>query len=84
MAKTNSASENTGSDARDVKGQQLVDLRRLVLETEEAIVRSRALIRSTRNSIELLDRLQVRRGFKQQPQSESGRPRRWVCALGQR
>jgi hypothetical protein len=64
MAKTNSASSSAGSDVRAVKEEQLVDLRRLVVETEEAIMRSRELIRSTRDSIELLDRLQARRVFK--------------------
>jgi hypothetical protein len=57
MAQANSVTSN----AHQAKDERLVDLRRLVVETEEAIVKSRALIRSTRDSIELLDRLQVRR-----------------------
>jgi hypothetical protein len=61
MAQANSASSNAGSYARHAKDERLLNLRRLVVETEEAIVKSRALIRSTRDSIELLDRLQGRR-----------------------
>jgi|HubBroStandDraft_1064217.scaffolds.fasta_scaffold214303_2 hypothetical protein len=61
MAQANSASSNAGSYARCAKDERLLDLRRLVVETEEAIVKSRAMIRSTRDAIELLDRLQGRR-----------------------
>ena len=61
MAQANLASSNAGSDARHLRDEQLLDLRRLVVETKEAIHKSRALIQSTRNAIELLERLQVRR-----------------------
>jgi hypothetical protein len=61
MAQAKSASSTARHHARAVTDERLLDLRRLVVETEEAIMKSRALIRSSRNSIELLDRLHVRR-----------------------
>jgi hypothetical protein len=62
MAERHLASSNAGACPRPAEHEQFLDLlRRWVFETEQAILESRALIRSTQDAIELLDRLQVSR-----------------------
>jgi hypothetical protein len=66
MAERRFASANAGSYERPVEDEQFLDLlRRWVSETEEAIFVSRALIRSSRDAIELLERLQSRQSSGQ-------------------
>jgi hypothetical protein len=61
MAERRFASSNAGSYERPVEDEQFLDLlRRWVFETEQAILQSRELIRSSRDAIELLERLQTR------------------------
>jgi hypothetical protein len=61
MAEGLFASSNAGAYARGLEHEQFLELlRRWAFETQQAIVQSRALIRSTRDAIELLDRLQGR------------------------
>jgi hypothetical protein len=61
MAERRFASSNAGSSERPGEDEQFLDLlRRWVFETEQAILQSRALIRSSRDAIELLERLQTR------------------------
>jgi hypothetical protein len=62
MAERHFASSNAGVCERPAEREQFLDLlRRWLVETEQAILESRALIRSTHEAIELLDRLQVSR-----------------------
>jgi hypothetical protein len=61
MAQAISASVSASSYTPHDRDKRLLDLRRMVVETEEAIAKSRALIRTSRDSIELLERLHVRR-----------------------
>ncbi len=61
MAKAGSGKANAGSHWLPAEDQQpLTLLRRLVIEIEDFINQSRAVILSTRDAIELLERLQTR------------------------
>ena len=61
MAEARSASSNARFHARAIEDQQpLTLLRRLAIEIEDSIVQSRAVILSTRDAIEILERLQGR------------------------
>jgi hypothetical protein len=59
MARTRSASAHPGFHEWSVEDQQpRTLLRRLVIEIEDSIAQSRAVILSTRDAIELLERLE--------------------------
>ena len=62
MAKACSERSNPGSNQLGGEDQQppLTLLRRLVIEIEDTIAQSRAVILSTRDAIELLERLEGR------------------------
>jgi hypothetical protein len=61
MAKARSAHSDARSYGLPVEDQQpLTLLRRLVIEIEDSIVQSRAVILSTRDAIELLERREGR------------------------
>ena len=61
MAKAGSEKSNAGSQPVRVEDQrQLMLLRRLIIEIEDSIAQSREVILSTRDAIELLERLQGR------------------------
>jgi hypothetical protein len=61
MAKTRSASAHPGFHDAPVEDEQpLTLLRRLAVEIEDSITQSRAVILSTRDAIELLERLEGR------------------------
>jgi hypothetical protein len=61
MAKAGSGNPNAGSHQLRMEDQRpLALLRRLLFETEESIRRSRIVIQSTRDAIELLERLEGR------------------------
>jgi hypothetical protein len=61
MARTRSASAHPGFHEWPVQDQRpLTLLRRLVIEIEDSIAQSRAVILSTRDAIELLERLEGR------------------------
>jgi hypothetical protein len=60
MAKAGSGNPNTGSHQLRMDQRPLALLRRLLFETEESIRRSRIVIQSTRDAIELLERLEGR------------------------
>jgi hypothetical protein len=61
MANARSVSSSARFDAWAVEDEQpLTLLRRLVIEIEDSINQSRAVILSTRDAIELLERLQSR------------------------
>jgi hypothetical protein len=61
MAEARSASSNARLHERAIEDQQpLALLRRLAIEIEDSIVQSRAVILSTRDAIEILERLQGR------------------------
>jgi hypothetical protein len=59
MAEACSASSNVRLHERAIEDQQSL-LRRLAIEIEDSIVQSRAVILSTRDAIEILERLQGR------------------------
>ena len=62
MAERDFASPSAGPCPRPVEHEQFVGLlRRWVFETEQLIVQSHALTRSSNDAIELLERLQTRR-----------------------
>jgi hypothetical protein len=60
MTKILSASNPRGQRAPVVDEQPLTLLRRLIIEIEDSISQSREVILSTRDAIELLERLQGR------------------------
>jgi hypothetical protein len=61
MANGRSASSHAGFREWPAQDQQpLTLLRRLIIEIEDSIVQSRAVILSTRDAIEILERLQAR------------------------
>jgi hypothetical protein len=61
MAEGRFASSNANACEGPAADEQFLHLlRRWILETEQAILRSRELIRSTHDAIELLERLQTR------------------------
>ena len=81
MAQPISASSSAG--ARRVKDEQLLDLRRLIVETEEAIVnRARSFARPVTQSNSSIDCKFD--DFKPPLQLDVGDPRSWVCGLRQR
>jgi hypothetical protein len=64
MDNARSARPHAGEGFRECPAQDqqpLTLLRRLIIEIEDSIAQSRELILSTRDAIELLDRLQDRR-----------------------
>lgn len=53
--------DSPNANERPIENEHLLDLLRCwVFETEEAILQSRELLRSTREAIEILERLQAR------------------------
>jgi hypothetical protein len=61
MAEGRFASSNAHFPERAVEDEQFLDLlQRSASETEQAIFLSRAVVRSSRDALELLERLQVR------------------------
>jgi hypothetical protein len=61
MAEARFASSNARSHERAIADPQpLTLLRRLAIEIEDSIIQSRAVILSTRDAIEILERLQGR------------------------
>jgi hypothetical protein len=62
MGKAYFSSSDAAPRGSPVEDQDaLILLRRWIVETEQAILQSRALIRQTRDSIEFLEKLQVPR-----------------------
>jgi hypothetical protein len=59
MAEARSASSNARLHERAIEDQQPL-LRRLAIEIDDSIVQSRPVILSTRDAIEILERLQGR------------------------
>ena len=59
MAEARSASSNARLHERAIEDQQPL-LRRLAIEIEDSVVQSRPVILSTRDAIEILERLQGR------------------------
>lgn len=60
MAKARFAGSNTGFHRPPVQDQPLTLLRRLTIEIDDAIAKSREVVLSTRDAIEILELLQTR------------------------